>query len=107
MVPSQATSSGQTSSIMDDLDDLWGNRSIVDEVKMTAKKRKQVAEARSGNSKQIVLIMFILLLYILLYINVILYYNSSVPLFFMPGTSQNLPIQFCQPNETRAAMCVS
>ena len=57
MVPSQATSSGQTSSIMDDLDDLWGNRSIVDEVKMTAKKRKQVAEARSGNSKQIVLIM--------------------------------------------------
>lgn len=42
---------------MDDLDDLWGNRSIVDEVKMTAKKRKQVAEARSGNSKQIVLIM--------------------------------------------------
>ena len=57
MVPSQATSSGQTSSIMDDLDDLWGNGSIVDEVKMTAKKRKQVAEARSGNSKQIVLIM--------------------------------------------------
>jgi hypothetical protein len=57
MVPSQATSSGQTSSIMDDLDDLWGNRSIVDEVKMTAKKRKQVAEARAGNSKQIVLIM--------------------------------------------------
>ena len=68
MVPSQATSSGQTSSIMDDLDDLWGNRSIVDEVKMTAKKRKQVAEARSGNSKQIVLIMFIfVVIYFIIY----------------------------------------
>jgi hypothetical protein len=68
MVPSQATSSGQTSSIMDDLDDLWGNRSIVDEVKMTAKKRKQVAEARSGNSKQFVLIMFIfVVIYFIIY----------------------------------------
>ena len=47
MVPSQAA---QASSIMDDLDDLWGNRSIVDEMKMSAKKRKQLAEARSGNS---------------------------------------------------------
>jgi hypothetical protein len=53
---------------MDDLDDLWGNRSIVDEVKMTAKKRKQVAEARSGNSKQFVLIMFIfVVIYFIIY----------------------------------------
>lgn len=56
---------------MDDLDDLWGNRSIVDEVKM-AKKRKQIAEAPSGNSKQIVLIIFCCYVFYLLYIYIIL-----------------------------------
>ena len=54
MVPNQATSSsGPASAILDDLDELWGNRSIVDDVKTAKKRRRDLPEARSGNSKHI------------------------------------------------------